>query len=93
VLLRLQAPLLHGEWDQLGAGQTFLEHATQEQQHADMVAQRITQLNGEPNLDPRDIASRSHSEYVSGTGLTAMLKEDLYAERIAVETYSEIVDG
>jgi bacterioferritin len=73
--------------------QEFLEHATQEQQHADMVAQRIAQLNGEPNLDPRDIASRSHSEYVSGTGLTAMLKEDLYAERIAVETYSEIVDG
>jgi len=69
----------------------FLQHATQEQQHADWIATRITQLNGEPNFNPEGLASRSHSEYAEGTDVVSMLKEDLYAERIAIESYSEIV--
>lgn len=69
----------------------FLQHADQEQQHADWVATRITQLNGEPNFNPEGLASRSHSEYAEGGNLVAMIKEDLFAERIAIETYSEIV--
>jgi bacterioferritin len=69
----------------------FLEHAKQEQEHADWVAERITQLNGEPNLNPEGLTSRSHSEYVEGSDLKAMIQEDLVAERIAVESYSEII--
>ena len=68
----------------------FLEHATQEQQHADWVAERITQLGGEPNFNPEGLASRSHAQYVEGTSLRSMIEEDLVAERIAVATYSEI---
>jgi bacterioferritin len=71
--------------------QEFLQHATEEQQHADMLAQRITQLNGEPNFDPKDLASRSHSEYADSIDLLEMLKEDLYAERIAIDSYSEVI--
>ena len=68
----------------------FLEHATQEQQHADWVAERITQLGGEPNFNPEGLASRSHAQYIEGTSLRSMIEEDLVAERIAVATYSEI---
>ena len=71
--------------------QEFLEHANEEQQHADSIAERITQLGGEPNFSPEGLASRSHSEYVEGTTLVDMLKEDLVAERIAIESYGEIV--
>jgi len=71
--------------------QEFLEHANEEQQHADQIAERITQLDGEPNFSPEGLASRSHSEYVEGTTLIEMLKEDLVAERIAIESYGEIV--
>ncbi len=71
--------------------QEFLEHANEEQQHADSIAERITQLGGEPNFSPDGLASRSHSEYVEGTTLVDMLKEDLVAERIAIESYGEIV--
>ena len=71
--------------------QEFLEHANEEQQHADQIAERITQLDGEPNFSPDGLASRSHSEYVEGTTLIDMLKEDLVAERIAIESYGEIV--
>ncbi len=71
--------------------QEFLEHAQEEERHADLIAIRITQLNGEPDLDPAGLASRSHSEYVEGTTLTDMIKEDLIAERIAIESYREIV--
>src|ERR1700689_1997466 len=73
-----------------GAKAEFLQHATEEQQHADWIATRITQLNGEPNFNPDGLASRSHSEYAEGKDLTSMLKEDLFAERIAIESYSEI---
>ncbi len=69
----------------------FLQHATEEQQHADAVAERIVQLNGEPNFNPEGLAMRSHAEYVEGDDLVSMIKEDLVAERIAIETYSEIV--
>jgi bacterioferritin len=69
----------------------FLEHANDEQGHADRIAERITQLGGSPNLDPTGLASRSHSEYKEGTTLIDMIKEDLIAERIAIESYSEIV--
>ena len=68
----------------------FLQHANEEQQHADWVAERITQLNGEPNFNPEGMISRSHSEYQEGSNLIEMIKEDLVAERIAIQSYSEI---
>jgi bacterioferritin len=69
----------------------FLQHANDEQQHADWVAERITQLGGEPNFNPEGLAARSHSEYKPGENLTDMIKEDLVAERIAIESYSDII--
>ena len=69
----------------------FLEHANEEQGHADRIAERIIQLNGAPNFSPEGLATRSHSEYVEGDTLVDMIKEDLVAERIAVESYSEII--
>jgi len=69
----------------------FLQHANEEQQHADWVAERITQIGGEPNFNPEGLATRSHSEYKPGDSLTDMIKENLVAERIAIESYSEIV--
>lgn len=69
----------------------FLQHANEEQQHADWVAERIAQLNGEPNFNPEGLATRSHSEYVEGADLVSMIKEDLVAERVAIESYSEII--
>jgi bacterioferritin len=74
-----------------GAKAEFLQHANEEQQHADWVATRITQLNGEPNFSPEGLSSRAHSEYAEGKDLTSMIVEDLYAERIAIESYSDIV--
>ena len=75
----------------LAVAEEFLEHANEEQGHADKIAERITQLDGEPNFDPAGILSRSHSQYVAGDTLTEMIKEDLIAERIAIESYSEII--
>ena len=69
----------------------FLEHAKEEQGHADQIAERITQLNGAPNFSPEGLLTRSHSEYVEGETLLAMIREDLVAERVAIETYSEII--
>ncbi len=74
-----------------GVAQEFLEHAKDEQEHADRLAQRITQLDGEPNFNPEGLASRSHAEYKEGKDLVDMLREDLVAERIAIESYLEIV--
>ena len=71
--------------------QEFLQHATDEQGHADRIAGRITQLGGEPNFDPEGLATRSHSQYVEGNSLVDMIREDLVAERIAVDSYGEIV--
>jgi bacterioferritin len=69
----------------------FQEHARQEEEHADWIAERITQLGGEPDFNPAGLADRSHSEYAPGTDLQSMIREDLIAERIAIETYSEII--
>jgi bacterioferritin len=69
----------------------FLQHATEEQQHADMVAERIVQLNGSPDFSPEGLATRSHSEYDQSTELLAMVREDLVAERVAIASYQEIV--
>jgi bacterioferritin len=69
----------------------FLEHAAEEQEHSDLIAERITQLDGEPNFNPEGLLTRSHSEYVEGESLIDMIREDLIAERIAVESYSEII--
>lgn len=69
----------------------FLEHANEEQAHADLIADRITQLGGEPNFSPQGLAMRSHSEYVEGDTLLDMIREDLVAERIAIESYTEMI--
>jgi bacterioferritin len=69
----------------------FLEHANEEQQHADWVAERITQLGGVPNFNPEGLSTRSHASYEEGDRLEDMIREDLVAERIAIETYAEIV--
>jgi bacterioferritin len=69
----------------------FLEHATEEQMHADRVAKRITELGGVPNMNPDGLHLRSHAEYKEAGSLEEMIREDLVAERIAIETYAEIV--
>lgn len=69
----------------------FLQHANEEQQHADQIAERITQLGGEPNFSPEGLASRSHSEYVEGESLVDMIEENLVAERIAIDSYGEMI--
>ena len=73
------------------AQQEFLQHANEEQLHADQVASRIVQLGGEPNFSPEGLASRSHSEYVEGESLEDMIREDLVAERVAIDSYGEII--
>jgi bacterioferritin len=70
----------------------FLQHANEEQGHADSIAHRIVQLKGEPNFNPEGLLSRSHAEYVEGTSLTDMIKEDLVAERIAIDSYREMIN-
>lgn len=70
----------------------FAEHATEEQEHADRIAERIVQLGGKPDFNPETLTARSHSEYKEGDSLVQMLREDLVAERVAVESYREIVD-
>ncbi len=68
----------------------FLEHANEEQGHADLISDLIVQLGGAPNLSPEGMLSRSHSEYVEGKDLIDMIKEDLVAERIAIDSYREM---
>ena len=70
----------------------FLEHAKEEQAHADRIAERIVQLGGEPDLNPDVLSKRSHAEYVEGTDLRDMVKEDLIAERIAIDSYRGIIN-
>lgn len=69
----------------------FLAHANEEQGHADEISHRITQLDGEPNLNPQGLLTRSHSEYVEGDSLVDMIRENLIAERIAIESYNEMI--
>ena len=72
------------------AAQEFLEHAEQEQQHADWLAERIVQLGGKPNFSPEGLLTRAHAEFVEGDTLRDMVVEDLVAERIAIDSYREI---
>ena len=69
----------------------FLQHANEEQGHADSIAHRIVQLQGEPDFNPEGLLTRSHAEYVEGTTLVDMIKEDLVAERIAIDSYREMI--
>jgi bacterioferritin len=69
----------------------FLEHAGEEQEHADRIAERIVQLGGEPEFSPAGMLDRSHSEYMPGTSLLDMIQEDLIAERIAIDSYREMI--
>ncbi|MBW8076569.1 MAG: bacterioferritin [Gallionella sp.] len=73
------------------AAAEFLEHAGEEEGHADRIAARITQLGGQPDFSPDSLSTRSHSEYDSSMELQEMIKEDLVAERIAIASYSEII--
>lgn len=73
------------------AAEEFLQHANEEQGHADEIAQRIVQLGGEPNFSPDGLLTRSHAEYAEGRSVEEMIKEDLVAERIAIDSYREIV--
>ena len=69
----------------------FLLHANEEQGHADLIAARIVQLGGEPNFSPEGLSTRSHAEYHDGTDLIEMIREDLVAERIAIDSYGEMI--
>jgi len=69
----------------------FMEHAREEQEHADRIAERIRQLGGAPDFNPEGLLTRSHAQYVEGTSLLDMIKEDLIAERIAIESYMEMI--
>jgi bacterioferritin len=71
--------------------QEFAEHSAEEQGHADRIAQRITQLGGDPDFNPAGLASRSSSEYVEGSTLVQMIQDNLVAERIAIDTYHEAI--
>ncbi|MHB8330109.1 MAG: ferritin-like domain-containing protein [Acidimicrobiales bacterium] len=71
--------------------QEFLQHANEEQGHADLAAARIVQLQGEPDFNPATLVARSHAEYAPGTDLVDMIREDLVAERVAIASYQEIV--
>ena len=71
--------------------QEFLDHSNEELGHADQIAERIVQLGGEPEFDPKGLTSRSHAEYVEGDSLVSMIRENLVAERIAIDTYREII--
>jgi len=70
----------------------FLQHAQEEQAHADALAERIVQLGGEPNFSPDGLLSRSHSEYAEGHSLEDMIREDLVAERIAIDSYRQMIE-
>jgi bacterioferritin len=69
----------------------FMEHAVEEQAHADLIAERITQLGGAPDFNPQGLLSRSHAQYAEGNSLVDMIKENLIAERIAIESYLEMI--
>ena len=71
--------------------QEFLVHAQEEQAHADQIAERIVQLGGAPDFNPEGLATRSHAEYREGESLVQMIREDLVAERVAIESYREMV--
>jgi bacterioferritin len=74
-----------------GIAAEFLTHANEEQGHADLIAERIVQLGGEPDFSPDSLTNRSHAEYIEGNSLMDMIKENLVAERIAIDSYREII--
>ncbi len=74
-----------------GIADEFLEHAHEEEEHADRFAERISQLGGDPDFSPHGLADRSHAEYVEGSSLVEMIREDLVAERVAIESYTEVI--
>jgi bacterioferritin len=74
-----------------GVAQEFLQHANEEQTHADQIARRIVQIGGEPNFSPDGLLTRSHSEYIEGVTLIGMIEEDLIAERVAIDSYREVI--
>ncbi|MBJ7263067.1 MAG: bacterioferritin [Burkholderiaceae bacterium] len=74
------------------AAAEFAEHAAEEQGHADRLAERIVQLGGAPNLSPEGLLARSHSEYVEGSTLNEMIRENVVAERIAIDSYRQMID-
>lgn len=78
---------IHGK----GIADEFLIHSNEEQGHADQLAQRIVQLGGEPDFSPDSLNGRSHAEYIEGATLIDMIKEDLVAERIAIDSYRELI--
>ncbi|MFS8085785.1 MAG: ferritin-like domain-containing protein, partial [Acidobacteriota bacterium] len=82
--------MARGIHSQAVAGE-FLAHANDELGHADLIAERIVQLGGKPNFSPEGLASRSHAEYVEGLTLTDMIKEDLVAERVAIDSYRDFI--
>lgn len=69
----------------------FLEHAQQEQDHADTIAERIVQLNGSPNFNPATLTARSHAEYDESEDVQAMVRANLIAERVAIESYRQMI--
>ncbi len=75
-----------------GIAAEFLEHAKEEEAHADQIAERIVQLGGEPDFSPEGLTTRAHAEYVEGDSLFDMIREDLVAERIAIESYRDMVN-
>ncbi len=77
--------------DAKGVAEEFLAHSNEEQQHADQLAARIVQLGGEPDFSPDSLSARSHAEYVAGSSLAEMIREDLVAERIAIDSYRELI--
>jgi bacterioferritin len=78
--------------DSKSVADEFIEHSRQELEHADLLAERIVQLGGEPNFSPEGLLMRSHAEYVEGISLVDMIREDLVAERVAIDSYREIVE-
>lgn len=74
-----------------GVAEEFLQHSNEEQGHADQIAARIVQLGGEPDFSPDKLSVHSHAEYVPGESLTDMIREDLVAERIAIDSYRELI--
>jgi len=70
----------------------FLEHATEEQEHADWLAERIVQLNGTPDFNPATLLARSHAEYDESTSVESMVRANLIAERVAIESYRQMIE-
>jgi bacterioferritin len=70
----------------------FLEHAQEEEAHADLIAERIVQLNGDPDFNPRTLSERSHAEYDDSSDIRAMIKSNLIEERVAIEAYRQMIE-